>query len=98
MGIGGAEWLIIGGMLLVLLFVPGAAVFALGYVLGKKSGETGAAAPGPVAPPAKPPAPPKPPVLLASGEPDAGEPVVPPAPTVAPGVPADPPAEVSTDE
>ncbi|HSQ21951.1 MAG TPA: hypothetical protein VLQ52_04050 [Coriobacteriia bacterium] len=92
MGIGGAEWLIIGGML-VLLFVPGAAVFALGYVLGKKSGETGAAAPGPVAPPA-PPA--RPPVQIASGEPDVAEPA---APVVPPSASPDAsPAEGPADE
>jgi hypothetical protein len=90
MGIGGAEWLIIGGMLLVLLFVPGAAVFALGYVLGKKSGESGAAAPGPVAPPTRPP------VQIASDEPDATEPAAPVVPPSA--APTVPPAEGPADE
>ena len=35
-GIGGAEWLIIIGAI-VLLFVPGAAVFGLGYLVGRKT-------------------------------------------------------------
>jgi|GEM_PF-2575290 len=89
MGIGGAEWLIIGGII-VLLFVPGAAVFALGYVLGKKSGETGAAAPGPVAPPTRPP------VQIASDEPDAAELAAPAMPPSA--APTAPPAEGPADE
>ena len=86
MGIGGAEWLIVGGII-VLLFVPGAAVFALGYVLGKKSGETGAAAPGPVAPPTSPA---RPPVQIASGEPAATEPA---APAMRPSASPDAPPE-----
>ncbi|MHB1017719.1 MAG: Sec-independent protein translocase subunit TatA/TatB [Coriobacteriia bacterium] len=36
-GIGGAEWLIIGGII-VLLFVPSAAFFAVGYFVGKRAG------------------------------------------------------------
>ncbi len=35
-GVGGAEWLIIIGAI-VLLFVPGAAVFGLGYLVGRKT-------------------------------------------------------------
>jgi hypothetical protein len=34
---GGAEWLIIIGVI-VLLFVPGLAAFGLGYLVGQKSG------------------------------------------------------------
>jgi len=36
-GVGGAEWLIIGGII-VLLFVPSAAFFAIGYFVGKRTG------------------------------------------------------------
>jgi hypothetical protein len=47
---GGAEWLIIVGVI-VLLFVPGLAAFGLGYFVGQKSARTpeppGAAASGP---------------------------------------------------
>ncbi|MDY0340764.1 MAG: hypothetical protein RBS17_06095 [Coriobacteriia bacterium] len=37
MFVGGLEWLIIGGVI-VVLFVPSAVFFAVGYFVGKKSG------------------------------------------------------------
>jgi len=36
-GIGGAEWLIILGIVF-MLFVPGAVMFAIGFFMGKKAG------------------------------------------------------------
>jgi hypothetical protein len=58
-GVGGAEWLVIAGIA-ALLFVPGVAVFGLGYVLGRRtassSGSSGELRPGSeiLAPPAPP--------------------------------------------
>jgi len=49
LGVGGAEWLIIIGVI-VLLFVPSAAFFAVGYFVGKRSGGQGAASPSAGAP------------------------------------------------
>lgn len=43
LGVGGAEWLIIGGVI-VLLFVPSAAFFAIGYFVGKRTGSGAATA------------------------------------------------------
>lgn len=36
-GVGGWEWLVIGGVA-IMLFVPGALMFAIGYFVGKKTG------------------------------------------------------------
>ncbi|MHB1341530.1 MAG: twin-arginine translocase TatA/TatE family subunit [Coriobacteriia bacterium] len=48
---GGAEWLIIGGIV-VLLFVPGALAFWFGYMSGKSAGiKEAAPTPAPVAAP-----------------------------------------------
>lgn len=49
LGVGGAEWLIIIGVI-VLLFVPSAAFFAVGYFVGKRSGGQSAASPSAGAP------------------------------------------------
>lgn len=35
-GVGGAEWLVIGGVI-ALLFVPSAVFFAIGYFVGKRA-------------------------------------------------------------
>ncbi len=48
---GGPELLIIGGII-VLLFVPSAAFFAVGYFVGKRSGALGGADPAPASEPA----------------------------------------------
>ena len=75
-GVGGAEWLIIIGAI-VLLFVPGAAVFGLGYLVGRKTAAPTAptAVPG-SAPPAAPASPSAQAAEAASPEPAAATPPV----------------------